>query len=145
MIITARGAGLKASRGKGFIVEHRCGERLSMILPAIVHKANGEAIGVMLRNLSGGGAFVSMPVDRAILRGLVKLAVHLPGTEPRFCLWRAFVIRQQADGAGLMFDDHQSAERRPFLAAQRSMRQMIGQMIGQRTGEGRVGRAALDL
>lgn len=126
-------------------MEHRCGERLSMILPAIVHKANGEAISVMLRNLSGGGAFVSMPVDRAILRGLVKLALHLPGAEPRFCLWRAYVIRQQADGAGLMFDDYQSAERLPFLAAQRLMRQMTGRMIRQMTGEGRVGRDALDL
>jgi len=106
-------------------VEHRCGERLSMRLPATVHKTNGEAVRVTIRNLSSGGAYVELPADRSILRGLVELELCLPGEEPRSCLWRAYVIRQQADGAGLMFDDRWSAERLPFLAALRSVQRSV--------------------
>jgi len=119
-------------------VEHRCGERLSMRLPATVYKTNGEAVGVTIRNLSSGGAYVELPADGAMLRGLVELELCLPGEESRSCLWRAYVIRQQTDGAGLMFDDRWSAERLPFLAAQRSMQRSV-QRSAQATTQHRVG------
>ena len=32
-------------------MEHRCGERLSLSLPAILHKPGGEQVAVTLRNL----------------------------------------------------------------------------------------------
>lgn len=90
-----------------------------MNLPATVRKADGEDVAVTICNLSYGGAFVALPVDRAVLRGLVELEFSVPGGDPELFLWRAWVIRQQADGAGLMFDDRQLAARLPFLAAQR--------------------------
>lgn len=101
-------------------MEHRCGQRLSLDLPATVHSSGGEQVGVTLRNLGNGGAFVAVPRDRAILRGLVKLEFHLPGNDPGDYLWRAWVLRQDADGVALMFDDLQLASRLPFLASQRA-------------------------
>lgn len=100
-------------------MEHRCGERIPMNLPATVHKAGGEDVPVTIRNLSYGGAFVALLVDRAVLCGRVDLEFSAPGSDPEQFLWRAWVIRQQADGAGLMFDDRQLSARLPFLAAQR--------------------------
>ncbi|MBL8201547.1 MAG: PilZ domain-containing protein [Chromatiales bacterium] len=107
-------------------MEHRCGERLPINLPAIVHKSGGDDVPVTIRNLSHGGAFVAVPVDRAVLRGLVELEFRATGSDTREFLWRAWVIRQQADGAGLMFDDRQLAARLPFLAAQRLLLGMTG-------------------
>ena len=94
-----------------------------MKVPATVYKAGGEAIQVTIRNLSSGGACVALPADRATLRGLVKLelTLPLPGDQPRTCLWRAFVIYQRADGAGLIFDDRQAVERLPLLVLQRAL------------------------
>lgn len=103
-----------------------------MNLPAIVHKPGGEDLAVTIRNLSHGGAFVAVPVDRAVLRGIVELEFHAPASGLRDFRWRAWVIRQQADGAGLMFDDRGLAARLPFLAAQRAL---LG-MRGQRSGAG---------
>ena len=103
-------------------MEHRCGERLPVSLTATIRKPNGEAIGVTIRNLSMGGAFIALPWGRAILRGLVGLEVHVPGAAQRLYQWRAYVVHRHADGVGLMFEDHKSAERLPFLAAQRAMR-----------------------
>lgn len=110
-----------AKRRKGSVVEHRCGERLPMKLLATVHKADGEMIPVTVRNLSSGGAFIAFPADRAKLHGLVELELGLPGEEQPWH-WRALVIYQRADGAGLMFDDRRSAERQPFLALQKAIR-----------------------
>ena len=103
-------------------MEHRCGERLPVSLTATIRKANGEAVGVSIRNLSIGGVFIALPRDVAILRGLVRLELQLPNAAQELFRWRAYVIHQRADGVGLMFDDHRSAERLPFLAAQRAMR-----------------------
>jgi len=103
-------------------VEHRCGERLPVSLTATIRKPGGEAIDVTIRNLSIGGAFVALPLGRAVPRGLVALEVLLPDAAQRLSQWRAYVVHQHADGVGLMFDDHKSAERLPFLAAQRAMR-----------------------
>lgn len=102
-------------------MEHRCGERLFVNLPATLHKSGGAEMAVTIRNLSSGGAFVAVPVDREVLRGLVELEFRVPGGEPADFLWRAWVIRQQADGAGLMFDDRQLSARMPFIAAQRAL------------------------
>jgi hypothetical protein len=109
-------------------MEHRCGERLAVNLPALVRSAGGEHVAVMIRNLSRGGAFVAVPADRAVLRGLVELEFRVAGSDTREFLWRAWVIRQQADGAGLMFDDSQLAARLPVLAAQRVL------LLGRRGG-----------
>ena len=103
-------------------MEHRCGERLPVSLTATLRKANGEAFVVGIRNLSMGGAFIALPRDVAILRGLVGLELQLPGIAQQLLRWRAYVIHQRADGVGLMFDDHKPAERLPFLAAERAMR-----------------------
>ena len=103
-----------------------------MNLPAIVHKPGGEDVAVTIRNLSPGGAFVAVPVDRAVLRGIVALEFRAPGSDFRDFLWRAWVIRQQADGAGLMFDDRELAARLPFLAAQRVLLGTGGQRSGAR-------------
>lgn len=68
-----------------------------------------------------GGAFVALPVGRAALRGLVGLELILPSVAQQLFRWRAYVIHQRADGVGLLFEDHKSAERLLFLAAQRGM------------------------
>lgn len=103
-------------------MEHRCGERLPVSLRAMIRKVNGEAVSVTIRNLSMGGAFIALPRDVAILRGLVGLELQVPDAAQELLRWRAYVIHQRADGVGLMFDDHRSAERLPFLAVQRAMR-----------------------
>ena len=121
-----------ANQGKGPVVEHRCGERLPMKLPATIHKSDGELIPVTVRNLSTGGAFVGLPADRATLRGLVGLELTLPGEE-HSCHWRALVIYQRADGVGLMFDDRRTAERQPILAAQKAIRAaMVAELPAQK-------------
>lgn len=101
-------------------MEHRCGQRLSVDIPATVHRSGGEPVDVTLRNLSNGGAFVTVPRDRVILRGLVELEFQVPGNDPGDYLWRAWVLRQDADGVALMFDDLQLASRLPLLASQRA-------------------------
>lgn len=94
-----------------------------MRLPATLHKAGGEQVPVTILNLSRGGAFVAVPAERTVLCGLVGLELCVPGNDPGTCLWRAWVMRQQPDGAGLMFDDRELGARLPFLAAQRLLRQ----------------------
>lgn len=103
-------------------MEHRCGERLSLSLPAIVHTPDGERVAVTLRNLGTGGAFVAVPADRIALRGVVELELHVSGHDPEAFLWRAWVIRQELAGAGLMFDDRQREARLPLLAARSILR-----------------------
>jgi hypothetical protein len=111
-------------------MEHRCGERLLLSLPAIVHKSGGEQVAVTLRNLSTGGAFVVVPADRAALRGVVELEFRVPGNDSEAFLWRAWVIRQELDGAGLMFDDRQRSTRVPLLAARSVLREGQGMVRG---------------
>jgi hypothetical protein len=103
-------------------MEHRYGERLHLSLPAIVHMPGGEQVAVTLRNLSTGGAFVGVPDAVAVLHGLVELEFSVPGNDPEVFLWRAWVIRQELDGAGLMFDDRQRAARLPLLGARSVLR-----------------------
>lgn len=97
-------------------MEHRYGERLYLSLPAIVHLPGDEQVAVTLRNLSTGGAFVAVPDAVAVLHGLVELEFRVPGNDAEIFLWRGWVIRQELDGAGLMFDDRQWAARLPLLA-----------------------------
>ncbi len=106
----------------GCVVEHRCGERLPVSLTGTIRKPGGEVVEVTIRNLSMGGAFIALPLGGAVPRGLVGLEVNLPGAAQPLSRWRAYVVHQHADGVGLMFEDHKSAERLPFLAAQRAMR-----------------------
>lgn len=107
-------------------MEHRCGERLPVHLPGLVHEAGGEQVAVMILNLSNGGAFVEVPADQPALHGVVDLEFRVPGQDAAAFLWRAWVIRQQSNGAGLMFDDRQLATRLPFIAAQRVLRSTQG-------------------
>lgn len=106
-------------------MEHRCGERLPVSLAATIRKATGEALGATVRNLSMGGAFVALPIGRAVLRGLVDLELNLPGAAQQSFRWRAYVVHQRPEGVGLMFDDQKLAERLPFLMAHRAMRPAI--------------------
>ena len=111
-------------RGKGGIMEHRCGERLSMNLPAIVHTTGGEAVRVTIRNMSCGGAYIAMSASRVILRGLVELELRLPYAECRLYRWRAFVVHRKAEGVGLMFNDLQLGDLLPYLAAEKTSRRI---------------------
>ena len=97
-------------------MEHRCSQRLSMELPAIIHRADGRDVPVMIRNVSHGGAFVAVSAGPALLRGLVEVELRAMAGESDALLWRAWVIRQAPDGAGLMFDDRQLPGRVSFLA-----------------------------
>lgn len=105
-------------------MEHRCGERLSISLPATVHTAAGDAHRVTILNISCGGVFIAV-ANRVMLRGLVELRVRLPYEECRFYRWRTFVVHQQAQGAGLMFNELQLGELLPFLAAQKATRRLM--------------------
>jgi len=97
-------------------MEHRCSQRLFMELPAIVHQPGGPDVPVTIRNLSTGGAFIAVSADRSALRGVVELELAEPGGDPVAFVWRAWVIRQERDGVGLMFDDRQLDARHSFLA-----------------------------
>jgi len=99
-------------------MEHRCGQRFAINLPGVLHVLGDTALAVTVRDVSTGGAFVEVPAGQPAPRGLVTLEFQvLPDDAP--ILWRAWVIRQQDDGAGLMFDDGELASRLTFLRARR--------------------------
>jgi hypothetical protein len=103
-------------------MEHRYSQRVPMRLLATLHKWDGDEINATILNLSEGGAYVALPVGCPRLRGLIELEPVpdlrlLTGSSPQPSLWRAYVIHQGAESAGLMFDDTQISERLSFLAA----------------------------
>jgi hypothetical protein len=108
-------------------MEHRHGERLPTNLPAVVHTDDGRNSAVTIANLSCGGAFLSVVATSLELRGLIEVEFQLPsGT----CLrWPAFVVRRQADGVGVMFDNLKMGELRPFLAWVRSTQRVEGARV----------------
>lgn len=115
-------------------MEHRCGERVPMELPALVHTARCAVLDVTIGNMSREGAFVSIPADRATLRGLVELELNLPAEANEQCRWRAYVIHQRPDGVGLIFDDRRSAARLPMMAACQAVQRGVGEKRGLRAG-----------
>ena len=99
-------------------MEHRCGQRFAVDLPAMVYLQDGVAVPVTMRDVSSGGAYVEIPAGQPPLRGLVELEFQ-PSQDDATLLWRAWVIRLQAGGAGLMFDDGELAARLTFLRPRR--------------------------
>jgi hypothetical protein len=87
-----------------------------MGLPAVVHTADGDVIGGMIANMSSGGAFVTIPADCAMLRGLIELEFTPPAGGNGQSRRPAYVIHQRADGVGVIFDDRRAGERLPRLA-----------------------------
>ncbi|MDH4023122.1 MAG: PilZ domain-containing protein [Gammaproteobacteria bacterium] len=100
-------------------MEHRHGERVPMNLPAVVHTDRGKHLAAIIGNLSCGGAFLYMPAKRVRLRGLIEVEFCLPDGDSQ--RWRAFVVQQQADGVGVMFDNLELEELLPLLAWARAM------------------------
>jgi hypothetical protein len=99
-------------------MEHRCGQRFAVNLPALLYLLDGEAMPVMVRDVSSGGAFIEFPAGQPALRGVVELEFQ-PTPGEAAVLWRAWVIRLPAGGAGLMFDDDELPARLTFLRAHR--------------------------
>jgi hypothetical protein len=81
-------------------MNHRCGERLALSLPAILHVRGGKKLRCDIDDLGCGGAFVSLPPGRELPRGLVMLETWLPYAQPRHCRWRALVIHHREHGVG---------------------------------------------
>jgi hypothetical protein len=105
-------------------MEHRCGERLAVGIPAILRTRQGRLLNCTVEDLSCGGAFVRLPGDHAELHGLVELEMWLPYEQPQHCRWRACVMHQQPQGVGLMFDNLQFGDLLPFLSAERAQRRV---------------------
>jgi hypothetical protein len=84
-----------------------------------LHTRQGDSLQGVLCNMSCGGAFISMAPDPRPMRGMVEIEFELPYAEPRRCRWRAYVVHQQGDGVGVMFDDGQLHEVLPYLAAEK--------------------------
>jgi hypothetical protein len=107
------------------MMEHRCGERLELSLPAMLRTPGGGKCRCVVDNLSTGGAFVSLPRNSEMPCGVVELEVWLPYAEPQLCRWRASVVHQQGRGIGLMFDQWPLGDLLPFLAAQKAARRSV--------------------
>lgn len=103
-------------------MEHRCGERLALQLPAVLHLPGGEKIRCVINDLSSGGAFVTLPPVSQLPQGQLVLEVCLPYARPQRCRWTASVVHRQEHGIGLMFDELQLGDVLPFLAANRRER-----------------------
>jgi hypothetical protein len=99
-------------------MEHRWGQRFAVGLPATIHLLDGAAVPVTMRDVSSGGAYVEVPAGQPALRGRVELEFQ-PSQEDATLHWRAWVIRAEEGGAGLMFDEGELASRLMFLAARR--------------------------
>lgn len=102
-------------------MEHRYSERLRTNLPATVRTVVGQRVAVTIGNLSHGGAFLCIPNERARLTGLVEMTFALPCDDHRWFRCKAFVVRNQADGVGVMLDERDIDELIPLLGWARTM------------------------
>ena len=84
-------------------MEHRCGDRAELRLPAVIHTPFARPVECLVSNIGCGGAFLQVPAPRRP-RGLVRIVATLPGARPSLREWRAFVVHSQPDGIGVMFD-----------------------------------------
>lgn len=116
-------------------MEHRCGERLAISLPAMLHTPQGARLRCQVIDIGCGGAFVKLAGDSRSLRGMVELEFWLPYVKPQHCRWRAYVVHSQPDGIGLMFDDLHLGDLLPFLAAEKASRQGVPISLEKVSGE----------
>lgn len=117
-------------------MEHRCGERLAVWVPAILHTPQGARLRCQVVEIGCGGAFIRLAGDKtSALRGLVELELWLPYARPQHCRWRAYVVHQQPDGLGLMFDDLRLGDLLPFLAAEKASRRDAPTTLDKPSGE----------
>jgi len=86
------------------LVEHRLSARVPVTLDALVQQPIDPATFVRLRNLSHYGAYAqtSVPIPR---HRRVWIHLRLPGTRKPGVV-RATVVRADANGVGLEFDDY---------------------------------------
>jgi hypothetical protein len=96
-------------------MEHRCGRRHHLSMPVYVHDPGRTVWRAELANLSGGGAFLDLPGDIAAIRGFVELDIRLPGRRASVARWRALVVRRNASGVALMFEDRHDVEVRRIV------------------------------
>lgn len=88
------------------LVEHRLAARVPVTLDALVQQPIDPAIFVRLRNLSHYGAYAqtSVPIPRY---RRVWIHLRVPGARKPGVV-RATVVRADAEGVGLEFDDYGS-------------------------------------
>lgn len=115
-------------------MEHRCNRRMAVALPAQVRTARGEMIPGTIRDLSCGGAFLSVPQRYEFPRGMIEVHVRLPYDEPQNCRWRAYVVHQQDGGIGVMFDERHLGDLLPYIAAQSIGMRTTGRTVVRRVG-----------
>lgn len=85
-------------------MDHRVGQRSQCALPVVLHKRDGQLIYGEIRDISAGGAYVSIPKKHATPRGLIKLVFEAALPDETLCEWWGLVLRTDAGGIGVMFD-----------------------------------------
>ena len=85
-------------------MDHRRGRRESARLPVVLHNRHTPPIEAQIVSLSAGGAFIRLPGMARPLGGILRLEFSLPqeSGEPRE--WSALIVRDNAEGIGVMFD-----------------------------------------
>lgn len=88
-------------------MEHRCGERVAITVPALVGIYAGGWVPSTIRNVSAGGLFIETSA-RVFRNAFLVISTHLncPDTMRRY-RFPALVVHRCDDGVGLMFAESQ--------------------------------------
>jgi PilZ domain-containing protein len=113
-------------------MEHRCGERLKILLPTVVITSCGSAMAADVRDVSITGAFLTSALEVAS-PAFIHLALPAEDGDRRCVHWvRALVVRTNADGFGVEWIDELAVERVHRLIARRATREWLRLMDTRR-------------
>jgi len=85
-------------------MEHRVGQRSCCRLSVVLHTRDGRLLNGEIQDISAGGAFIRIIDEVAAPRGLVQLEFETLLPEKMLCKWWSLVVRESADGIGVIFD-----------------------------------------
>ena len=85
-------------------MEHRVGQRKPVRLDVTLSGRYSSAVQGEILNLSARGAFIRLLGDYSKLRNIIRLRIPIPTEESGYCECWALIVRNAADGIGVMFD-----------------------------------------
>jgi hypothetical protein len=85
-------------------MEHRVGQRSCCRLSVVLRTRDGRLLNGEIEDISAGGAFIRIMGKAAAPRGLVQLEFETPSPEKMLCKWWSLVVRENADGIGVIFE-----------------------------------------